>query len=335
MKFSTVFPFRLPGNHMMCLYCGSKYEVAAEFRAHMQDEHKKFNRRAVFNHVTPENFLKLDCSDIQCRLCKKQFLTLQEVTEHLKETHHAKLYLDGPLEILPYKFDERRILCGICLTKHLTLRHLGRHLTSHFQKFMCSICAKSFINITSLKHHMISCKMAGKFLCYKCKTAFDTLELRREHVMESKKCWRYTCYECGQRFMTYVERNTHISTVHNIQPTKYTCTECSEVLENKTAWRQHIRSFHVTLCRHICQYCGKGFDSFKCLNEHLVTHTKDKSFVCPDCDKPFGTKKSLIQHSWIHKEYKRFECKICVRKFNQRVSWKTHMKNRHPDLVDF
>lgn len=330
MKFATVYPFRVPKDSMQCVYCDASFKRGGvEFRQHMKKEHKVFDRRKALAYTSEDLWLKLDCTEITCRLCNISCSTLQEIAQHLNAVHCARLKLDKSLDILPYIYHEDKIQCGICLTNHLSLRQLGLHLPSHFNKFTCEVCGKSFIYITNMKKHLLMCSNKDKYACRKCKVEFDSPQERNAHIKQNEECWPYRCDYCWIRLHNPTTKRRHLAEAHNKQLSE-TCPECKEVFYSHTQFLKHFKTVHKNFLP--CPYCNKSFAFKKSLNRHVFTHSGEKPYNCLVCDKAFGRNSHLQQHMQIHNKNKLFECSLCERKFNQRASWKTHMKSRHPDL---
>lgn len=333
VKYSTVYPFKLPEETMVCVYCCDSYPDPAEFRAHMNEEHETFNPRMAFLHCS-EGYIKVDCTNINCRLCFKHFQTLEQVAEHLYSEHKKPLDLNVALGLQPFKFETNKLLCAICNAKSICLRQLSRHTQSHFWRFTCEACGKSYATNTALRSHIRFSHIGNERICRKCKSTFPSIEEKRKHVTETPKCWPHLCYYCGVRFMTWTLKQQHMTEAHGVEKKTHVCPECAEVFENRKKYRTHFRLSH-TDDNYVCSCCGMKFETKKSLEEHRVSHTMEKLFPCTVCSKAFPRKKNLAQHMWIHMEHKRFECKLCNKKFNQKVSWKTHMKSYHPELADF
>lgn len=333
VKFSTAYPFRLPEDSMVCVYCCESYDDPSMYRKHMDEEHQTFNVRMAFVHCT-EGYIKVDCTELRCRLCVESFEDLESVAQHLFNKHEQPLNLSFELGMQPFKLEKDRIACAICNAKSLCLRQLSRHTQSHFLKYTCDTCGKSYSTITTLKHHISYTHTGQERICRKCKKTFTSLAEKREHLNQSKKCWSHLCSVCGERFLTWNIKQAHMSTVHGAPKRTYVCPECNEVFPDRKKYRVHFKILH-TDDNFVCTCCGLKFDTKRNLENHKVIHTKEKLFPCPVCSKSFPRKKNLVQHMWIHSELKRFSCTLCNKQFNQRVSWKTHMKSYHPDLVDF
>ena len=76
-----------------------------------------------------------------------------------------------------------------------------------------------------------------------------------------------------------------------------------------------------------CEYCDKIFGSKKRLDQHLVSHLKNREIPCTLCDKTFKVKQSLREHMNIH--YETFKCIHCDKCSNTQASLDIHMKFAH------
>ncbi|XP_058813342.1 zinc finger protein weckle-like [Topomyia yanbarensis] len=81
----------------------------------------------------------------------------------------------------------------------------------------------------------------------------------------------------------------------------------------------------ASLCKQICQVCGKILSSSATFNVHMMTHTQQKDIVCPICDKRFYVKQQLKIHIESIHEKKDFVCSICGLKCRWRKSLRRHM----------
>ncbi|XP_069363786.1 PR domain zinc finger protein 5-like isoform X17 [Maniola hyperantus] len=335
LKYTTMYPFRIPSNSMVCVYCCEQVEDPAAYRQHMRDEHKTFNVDTAFAH-TPNNyteFLKVDCSELACRICDQPFDNIPLIAQHIAQEHGKDVNLNVEIGMQMFKLGPEKWVCALCKIKLPSLRELSRHTSCHYHKYTCETCGKSYINKENLQRHIQYAHSDFK-ICIKCKKSFISVQERRKHVVDSPKCWPFSCPQCGQRFLTRRIKGDHMREAHGQAPRTYTCPDCGQVFDKWHHYKAHFILSH-TNDTYSCSFCKLKFDSKRNLAEHVVIHTKEKSFPCPVCSKTFSRKKNLAQHSWVHSEYKRFECTLCNRQFNQRVSWKTHMKHYHPELVNF
>lgn len=333
VQFATVYPFRLPECAMGCVFCESSFEDPAQFREHVNSAHKKFNVKDAFWHVRPCYYLKVDCTELRCRICSESFNKLDEVAAHLN-THPqcGKVDLNHDLGLQPFILHKGRYTCALCDTKGLTIRGLSRHMQTHYVKYTCETCGKPYASSESLRSHTLTVHAGDKkCLCRKCMKYFSSADERRQHLIESPSCWPRLCRICGERFMMESQKKQHLENVHGTKPV-FACPECPKIYSNKTQRRKHFVICHTDK-RMSCSYCDKKFWTKRNLAEHIVVHTAEKSFICSVCSKSFLRKSYLTQHMWVHSDIKRFECSLCKKQFVHKISWKAHMQCCHPDQV--
>lgn len=318
---------------MKCVFCGQQFEDPAEYRQHMKTEHKKFNVVRSLSHVKGTDlYPKVDCSELACRVCKKDFDDIKKIAVHLREEHNVKIVGDN-LGLLVFKFGTNGWTCAECQENCLSLRVLSRHTATHYRSDICSECGKSYSSKRDLDRHILLIH-AKLIQCTKCRIEFKTNQDLAKHRMESKMCWRYKCNVCNERFPGMVGKAKHIAEQHRETMNVIKCSSCPETFPDRSRYRKHFIIAHTT--KFACSFCDQRFMNSQPLKDHIAAfHTGAKDYVCDVCEKSFARKKSLAQHYWQHREDKRFKCDICCVQFNQKVSWKSHMRSRHPELVDF
>ena len=85
----------------------------------------------------------------------------------------------------------------------------------------------------------------------------------------------------------------------------------------------------VLLCPH--EGCGKSFNSRKCLNVHMQTHTNVRPFSCRVCGTRFLRKHDCNVHERIHTGEKPYECFVCHKRFARHSDVKVHEKVHSDD----
>ena len=73
-----------------------------------------------------------------------------------------------------------------------------------------------------------------------------------------------------------------------------------------------------------CEICGKCFTLKAHLNNHVKTHTGEKSFHCKTCKKDFALAHSLKRHKKTHIGEKPHKCTTCNKGFTQPHDLKRH-----------
>ncbi|KAG7298319.1 hypothetical protein JYU34_017919 [Plutella xylostella] len=332
VEYATAYPFRLPELDVMCVLCSRSFEDPKDFRDHFDNDHKVFNIKEAFFHLTRfDRKLKVDFTDVRCRICNQLFDDLDSVANHLKAEHDKEISNDGyALEI--FKFEPGKWVCAYCKEKFVSLRSLSRHTACHFRNFVCPTCGKKYTFDRDLDEH-IKKKHSNLFACVKCRKTFPSDKDRKEHMEESISCWPNTCMYCKEKFKSDTSRIKHMQQIHGMAARVFKCTACLLEFPSIRVRGYHFVKEHTD--KFVCSICGQKFATQKRLQVHIDRHAGLKKFKCDVCNKGFVMKCELVQHYWAHREDKRFECKLCNKKFNQKVTWKGHMKSKHPELVDF
>lgn len=322
VKNSTIYPFKLPRSNMVCYYCDEEFEEPPLFRQHMKDNHSS---APVLCPRT--SIVKVDCTELNCRMCSNSFDDIQSIAKHLRNAHKLNIQLNSSLGVVPFVLPNRQWTCVLCQTKEPTLRALSKHKSmAHFFAVTCEECGKNFANSRSLDTHVESSHK--KILkCVRCRQIFATTEEKSKHYKVSPSCWQSVCHICNMRFMNYGYKRKHMQEVHDMCKTVI-CSECGEMFSNSKERSTHFRKVH-TDNRICCAFCPQIFGDRSRYNRHIITHTKERAFSCPVCDKGFSRPSVLNQHMWNHREEKRFKCQPCNKQFNQKVSWKAHMARYH------
>lgn len=160
------------------MYCAEGYEDPALYRQHMDEDHVTFNIRMAFAHVH-DGSVKVDCTELRCRICFQQFIDLNSVALHLKGDHSKDVNLDEELGLLPFTIYKDKLLCAVCSWKTFSMRQLSRHTQSHFVKFTCNACGKSYSTKSTLTNHIRYVHHDQERICRKCSKTFNSLVEQR------------------------------------------------------------------------------------------------------------------------------------------------------------
>lgn len=339
MRYSTVYPFRLRGKSITCVYCCEGYDDPTHFRRHIDVQHKQFTVATAFHHMSSlKEYLKCDITNLKCRLCYHPCEKIEDFTEHFKTKHiktHGdvvkKLKLEYDVGLQPYRLVNNNYCCYHCGKKMPTLIKLCRHTIVHYQRFTCDTCGRNYLSHEALKYHIKCIHEVTKHVCRKCWKEFPTSEMKKEHVRGSKPCWTFCCTICGERFQSWEQKQKHLQAEHDFEKIVYNCPDCEEKFTSRKYFYTHYKLAHTDEGFQ-CACCGLKFNTQKRLDDHSLGHTGEKQFICTICAKSFVRRKSLNQHMWTHSETKRFVCLLCDKQFAQKVSLKTHMRSTHPDV---
>lgn len=332
---STVYPFRLQGKRIICVYCCDEFEDPDEFRSHVDEKHTKINVFTAFAHIgRHKDYLKVDCYDLRCRICSMPCESIENVARHLKHSHTGKeidkINLKYEVAMHPYNLIKDKWVCLICNKKMPSLTKLGRHMSSHYSEYTCDTCGRCYLTVDSLNYH-IKFNHSGKNICRRCWQDFPTTDAKRDHIKNSINCRPFGCIYCGERFTSWDLKHKHQVSTHQVREQTYPCPECDEKFQSRKHFYNHYTISHTQESL-LCTCCGRTFANQNTLDDHKLGHSGEKLFQCSICSKGFTRRKSLKQHLWIHSETKRFVCIICNKQFNQKVSLKGHMKSHHPNV---
>ena len=74
-----------------------------------------------------------------------------------------------------------------------------------------------------------------------------------------------------------------------------------------------------------CKECGKKFERWFSLHEHMKTHKRfSEPQQCPDCEKTFEFKNAFVQHRKWHRRGEWYKCARCGHRAHSRKGYENH-----------
>lgn len=272
IKNTTAYPFRVNVKSLRCVYCADLLDDPDQFRAHMTDEHRTFTLAMAFVKLPKTEPLKVDITDLKCRLCSQRHNSLKDIAEHLKDLHDKPVNFNTELGIMPYFLQKDTWKCAVCDKSLPSLLHLNKHTITHFQSHICEICGKSYKAASGLVQHVrAKHDEENKAFCRRCQTVFPSMEAKAIHQRTEKRCMLHCCLECPERFPSWEIKQKHMMEVHGMQKKTYRCTNCDWVCEDRRAFYDHFKLRHSQDCL-LCIHCGLKFATPSRLNRHLEKH---------------------------------------------------------------
>ncbi|CAL8118729.1 unnamed protein product [Orchesella dallaii] len=275
----------------------------------------------------------------KCRFCKKRFLNASTLRSH-EEGHRS--------------VESRK--CGICPYKCALKCRIGRHEKSHFNSmqytctiayeeykrnkkvdihFQCNFCKESFM-FAEIQEHVIT-KVCLKCTNKNCTKEFYTVADKMKHMDESIQLKCAFCNDIvdGECNLISHERN-HLGNFKDVTSgTSETCTICSKTFKMRSKWIYHLRQHNLGIAkpgprkgpsivlnrnlpeeRLTCTFCGKIFQAFNKLNQHMSRHLGEKMMKCENCSYKCVSKSDLTKHSNVHKKAKLYTCSFCSKSFS-------------------
>ncbi|CAG5057411.1 unnamed protein product [Parnassius apollo] len=263
LECSTAWAFRWFRNAFFCSYCDEKFVDPQPLREHVLSSHISCSPTVrIFSKLTENNMVKIDITNLRCRLCNYGCNNIDALKNHLKTAHRKTLnseYSDG---VLPFKLDEIGFYCQACFEYFTSFAKLNEHMNSHYQNYICDACGKAFISKSRFRTHVESHEI-GSFPCGECDEVLQTRAARTCHRMKvHRKGIRYTCPRCPAVFTAYYARARHLVDGHAQQRMDYDCTTCGKTFETSCKRAAHIRVAHMPVeKRYECLYCPSYFVS--------------------------------------------------------------------------
>lgn len=334
LQYSTVVPFKW--NHSyMCFYCGIKLNDCQTLKSHTKEEHEDAKLNNVLKNLPLNRAVKLDVSEIKCKLCFKSFDSLEELLKHCSEDYGVKYDTDVIDSLLAqYRLSDDGMNCLQCDAKFQYFGPLLKHVHKTHKKKklrrLCEVCGKGFVNPSNLEIHVLSAHQE-KHSCEQCDKSFQSYNVLKQHMRDTHNNDALKCEKCGHGFASKYLLKRHLALTHDLKEFQYKCDVCSKIYTTISKLRIHKRRIHLNEKNVSCQICGLSFFDSDHLKRHMVKHTDARPFECDFCKKTFQRRKTLDLHRRIHTNDKRYACKECGRAFIQVTSLKLHIRVHHSE----
>lgn len=144
-----------------------------------------------------------------------------------------------------------------------------------------------------------------KQICKICSREFSRVQHLRDHVtrIHTKRERRHPCkfLGCGKLFLDEGDVRRHTKSSHSGGATRprYSCTfpACGKPFLNKTTVLTHAKQEHGEISvRFRCTLFGKEFKEKQNRDNHIATHTGEKSYKCATCGMSFAHSSNFKRH---------------------------------------
>ncbi|XP_028029921.1 zinc finger protein 26-like [Bombyx mandarina] len=276
LQCSTACPFRTWKTNFNCVFCRLQTSDPNFLRVHMATRHANFDVQAAFYKKLGKDFLNIDITDLQCKLCFMPVDNFDTLTYHLRNDHEQPINLDAQIGVLPFRLNDGSVWrCTICPNEFKDFMSLKKHTAEHFQNYVCDTCGEGFITESAMVAHS-KIPHENKYNCSRCVATFSTLDERNVHVKTQHTSMPYMCVYCKEkpRFANWELRKRHLMEVHNYKTgaDKYECATCQKTFKTRSGKYNHMA------------------------RTHRMKKDSELNYPCPTCPKAFTTKLFLDKH---------------------------------------
>ncbi|NXP42471.1 KAISO regulator, partial [Leiothrix lutea] len=104
--------------------------------------------------------------------------------------------------------------------KTIKIKHDGHYELEEDGRvyYMCIVCQRPFLHLSSLWRHFNIHSWEKKFLCHYCDKAFALADYRTRHELLHTRERRYQCLVCGKFLLGYQNVASHLRSAHSQEP---------------------------------------------------------------------------------------------------------------------
>ncbi|KAH9635191.1 hypothetical protein HF086_009531 [Spodoptera exigua] len=327
-----------------CGFCKEHRQTASDLKKHNLEAHNLIDDVITVKYVS-DLFIRLDITDLKCRICNAKLKNIEDLTEHLSKTHDIKFHTDIKNYIVPFVLDSESLKCATDLM----------NVSKKLKKKLL------FVDVQWNDTAKGENKQKSKIIVQKFKENVRIL-IKCTNATPIKGHWGigYACLHCPYQTPDPPELKKHTLTTHfsNSEPienvryvsdmvlrvdvTDLKCEICDLRMDSLKDAMIHLKNnhdqpIHLDIPDHIipfkfdndflqCALCSKQFDYFKHLSEHMTEHYPN--YECADCGKHFINTRALRTHVIRHQKGV-FVCAFCSKIFDTRIRMKEHERVLH------
>ncbi|KAG6460268.1 hypothetical protein O3G_MSEX011879 [Manduca sexta] len=329
LENSTIMPFTWYCNKYTCFYCRCHFVESEKLKQHIRKEHKDTKVTRILRSLLGIYRVKLDITDISCKLCAKPMQSFDEFLDHISDQHDMQFNKEISRCIFTFKLRDDEMSCCECGEKFRFFSSLLKHAHKYHKKsgtFVCEICGQGFVNVD---RHIRNVHLSKKQNCDICGKNFSNIAALKAHIVREHTLG-IKCPKCPEVLASIPLKKRHLALVHDVKSYQFSCDQCPQVFTRNTNLVQHKSRVHLKEKTMTCVICGFKVFNKELLKQHMVKHDDTRPYECEFCKKAFQRKKTLELHIRIHTNDKRYVCKECGKAFVQVTSLKLHVRVHHP-----
>ncbi|GFS39539.1 zinc finger protein 26 [Trichonephila inaurata madagascariensis] len=329
---SSVFiTFVRPAASFTCNICNEIFSSDEELIDHIA-QHQESNLTLHPSIAEPDIVIKEEVlSDIEYTPYEENVYKSPPVKRSFKQTYSfSNSDTDGPNE------------CKTCMKFFNSFGSLRRHqrrFHSTKKTYTCTVCERSFSQLSLLSKHALLHHRTTKeeFECQICKKKFGKSMILLKHIFITHACHdKHFCFACF-KFFPNKEQLSHHMQDHIVSET-FNCDKCKKRYKTEAKLKKH-RCVSIGPRPYLCKVCGKRFLRLHHLERHCAMHkrkrenhkndlvqnvNKLKMYDCIKCGRQFKTELKLERHRCIYNGPRPYLCKLCGKRFNRLYHLERH-----------
>lgn len=294
--------------------------------------HQSRLQKHMLKHKINDTICEENQTNLTCDICHKSTISSrQALKRHMRLSH-------GPKD----KHSLTTYTCDYCqieirgrplLHRHMKLKH-----DVTYERPVCSICKKTFLDIQKLQQHKRAVHLDERFICSWCGKSLKSEYNLKTHLYLHTGETPYKCSfdGCSKAFRSKDTMARHQFTHTGEKQFKCDVDGCERLFLFKNDMNKHIRRVHMKqpeLKNFICSVCGEGFSKSYLLRDHGYKHSGEKPHKCKiiDCGKAFRTASLLSNHTRYHSNQKKYKCdqEGCEKAYAYDIDLKRHKYGTH------
>lgn len=214
----------------------------------------------------------------------------------------------------------------ITLTEHTTCKEGEK-------KHPCTVCDKSFTNLSTLRYHMNKHDNNKRFLCPKCGKGFYSSNAFHQHLRTHKNHAPFKCGFCNKTYKWRQSLKEHFRVAHSNNRSSFLCMICCKTFTAKSSLVVHAKIHSGE--KYSCPYCPKTYTKASYLKIHSMVHSgveRPRPFQCVEsgCGRCFTTKNSLSIHiAHTHTTERPHKCVQCFKGFATASGLRMHKETHN------
>ena len=246
--------------------------------------------------------------NLQCSICKKEFLSIAKLAIHVKVVHEdQKIKKPQSGSISPAQ-------------KYFQTIHKGK-------QHQCTECNKEFLTKKKLSYHVESVHEGKKINCSYCKVGVSSKQQLLIHIQTVHPPRGINGHQGNLDTLKQISLapNQSISiTKTDENKTEHRADDVQETSHGSSELNKITKSW-------LCEFCKKDFSSQSDLKMHVSRiHEGKKPFKCIICNTSFAYKKDLNEHKVRNHEMSYlYNCGNCNSGFFRKPELLEHVLSSH------